>query len=228
MARNNLIDGFAVAESKTKNIDRRLIDEMLSTVNILEVLEQQYDLSFIPQPNGEFRTWCPFPWHEDKTPSFDVNPEKGIFNCFGCSTGGSILTFMMKMEGMSFPDALQRLMELSGITEMSQDDLARRAVRAIAEITREYISGQETFPLPAGMSDVQFLRTMAQRLRKYESLTNRDSEELAWVEEVYHQMDNLDASQNYKGLCTLWTRIGKELPGRLSAYRRTQAQSPSI
>ena len=56
---------------------------------------------------------CPF--HSEKTPSFTVSPDKQIFHCFGCGTGGNVFSFLMKQEGLSFPDAVKRLAKRYGI-----------------------------------------------------------------------------------------------------------------
>lgn len=56
---------------------------------------------------------CPF--HQEKTPSFSVNPSKGFYKCFGCGKGGNAYTFLMEMEGLSFPEAIQRVAEMSGV-----------------------------------------------------------------------------------------------------------------
>ncbi|HWR98349.1 MAG TPA: DNA primase [Candidatus Methanoperedens sp.] len=56
---------------------------------------------------------CPF--HGEKTPSFTVNPERGIFHCFGCGEGGNVIGFVMKREGMSFPEAVRFLAARRGI-----------------------------------------------------------------------------------------------------------------
>ena len=50
---------------------------------------------------------CPF--HDDKTPSLSVTPEKGLFHCFGCSAGGDVITFVEKIENISNKEAIQRL-----------------------------------------------------------------------------------------------------------------------
>ena len=56
---------------------------------------------------------CPF--HSEKTPSFTVSPDKQIFYCFGCGTGGNVFSFLMKQEGLSFPEAVRVLGKRYGI-----------------------------------------------------------------------------------------------------------------
>src|SRR5262249_51922459 len=56
---------------------------------------------------------CPF--HQEKTPSFSVNPSKGFYKCFGCGKGGSVYNFLMEMEGLSFPEAVKRVAEITGV-----------------------------------------------------------------------------------------------------------------
>lgn len=54
-----------------------------------------------------FTGLCPF--HKEKTPSFNVNPEREIFKCFGCGKGGDVISFIMEMERVSFMDAVEEL-----------------------------------------------------------------------------------------------------------------------
>jgi len=56
---------------------------------------------------------CPF--HNEKTPSFHVHPDKGFFKCFGCGTGGDVITFISKLENLAFPDAVRMLAQHAGI-----------------------------------------------------------------------------------------------------------------
>ncbi|MBP5164268.1 MAG: DNA primase [Lachnospiraceae bacterium] len=74
---------------------------------------------------------CPF--HNEKTPSFSVNPSRQIFYCFGSHAGGNVFTFLMKYENMTFPESVRVLAERAGITlperEESDDDRRRRSVR---------------------------------------------------------------------------------------------------
>src|SRR5262245_25696114 len=57
---------------------------------------------------------CPF--HAEKTPSFTVNEERGIFHCFGCGAGGNVFTFLMRMENLTFPEVAERLARRYGVT----------------------------------------------------------------------------------------------------------------
>src|SRR3954452_4405050 len=56
---------------------------------------------------------CPF--HQEKTPSFHVNAERGFFHCFGCKESGGAVDFVMKTEGLTFPEAIRQLAERTGI-----------------------------------------------------------------------------------------------------------------
>ena len=58
---------------------------------------------------------CPF--HSEKTPSFSVSPEKGIYYCFGCHKGGSAISFIMEIENLSYPDAVRFLAKRFAVKE---------------------------------------------------------------------------------------------------------------
>lgn len=60
-----------------------------------------------------YKACCPF--HQEKTPSFTVSSEKGLFYCFGCQSGGDIFDFLMRIENLTFNEALRRLAERAGI-----------------------------------------------------------------------------------------------------------------
>jgi DNA primase len=69
---------------------------------------------------------CPF--HQEKTPSFNVNSARQIFHCFGCGVGGNVFSFLMRMDGLSFPDAVRQLGEKVGI-EVEEEAISPAEVR---------------------------------------------------------------------------------------------------
>ena len=62
---------------------------------------------------GSMKGLCPF--HDEKTPSFNVNPSRNFFHCFGCQEGGDAISFLMKMDGLSFAETVERLAEKYGV-----------------------------------------------------------------------------------------------------------------
>ena len=86
------------------------IDDVRAASDIVDVISGYMTL----QSKGRnYFGLCPF--HQEKTPSFSVNPEMQIFHCFGCGVGGNVFTFIMKMEGITFPDAVKMLAQTAGI-----------------------------------------------------------------------------------------------------------------
>ena len=71
---------------------------------ILSIIEEHVDLR---HAGREYKRLCPF--HREKTPSFSVNEEKGVFYCFGCGAKGDVFDFIMQLDGVSFPEARARL-----------------------------------------------------------------------------------------------------------------------
>ncbi len=79
---------------------------------------------------------CPF--HSEKTPSFSVSPDKQIYHCFGCGKGGSVINFIMEMENLSFPDAVEFLARRAGL-EVPDDkpDESRRLRERMLDLNKE-------------------------------------------------------------------------------------------
>jgi len=88
-----------------------LIDQIRQSNNIVEVISGYLPLK---KTGSNFKALCPF--HQEKTPSFLVSPQKEIFHCFGCGEGGNVFNFLMKHEKISFIEAVERLAERAGIS----------------------------------------------------------------------------------------------------------------
>ncbi len=85
-----------------KTIPEDTIRRIKNTANIVDVISEYVVLK---KAGRDYKGLCPF--HSEKTPSFTVSPEKQIFYCFGCHTGGNLFSFVMQHEGLSFPDAVR-------------------------------------------------------------------------------------------------------------------------
>ena len=92
-------------------IAQEKIDEVRFASNIIDVVSGYLTLR---QKGRNYFGLCPF--HKEKTPSFSVNPDLQIFHCFGCGAGGNVFTFIMKIEGLTFPEAVKLLAKQAGIT----------------------------------------------------------------------------------------------------------------
>ena len=116
---------------------REFMDELLARSDIVSVVSRYVSLS--RRGSGNLGL-CPF--HNEKTPSFHVSSDKQFFHCFGCGAGGDVISFVMKIENLDFPDAVAKLAEWAGM-EIPQSDygagersLRRRAEEACRDAAR--------------------------------------------------------------------------------------------
>jgi DNA primase len=91
-------------------IPEEKISEIRSIADIVEVVAESV---LLKKAGNNYFGLCPF--HSEKTPSFSVNPDKQIFHCFGCGVGGNVFSFLMKQEGLTFPEAVRVLARRYGI-----------------------------------------------------------------------------------------------------------------
>lgn len=104
------------------------IEEVRSRNDIVEVIGNYVKLK---RSGSGYVGLCPF--HNEKSPSFSVNPARQMYKCFGCGVGGNVITFLMEYENYSFPEAMQSLAERAGIelpkTEMSAEQRRQESIR---------------------------------------------------------------------------------------------------
>jgi DNA primase len=95
------------------------IDDLRRQADIVRIVSDY--VSGLKKKGANWMACCPF--HQEKTPSFSVNPSKGIFYCFGCGKGGSAFNFVMELEGVPFPEAVRIVAEKSGVAvpQMEED-----------------------------------------------------------------------------------------------------------
>ncbi len=109
-----------------QKIPEEILTEIRSRISIVEVISVYVALS---KTGKSYTGLCPF--HEEKTPSLSVNDERGFFHCFGCGEGGNAFTFLCRLEGISFPEAVKRLAAKAGVTlpQAPDDPQAREQAR---------------------------------------------------------------------------------------------------
>ncbi|GAM09533.1 DNA primase [Geobacter sp. OR-1] len=100
-------------------IPEETVREIRERVTILDVVS---DYVALKKSGANYQGLCPF--HGEKTPSFNVNPGRGIFHCFGCGAGGNAFSFIMRIEGVSFPEAVKLLARKAGV-EIDEQPLSR-------------------------------------------------------------------------------------------------------
>ncbi len=91
--------------------DQYFIDDLKNRADLVRII-QPYAQD-LKKKGANWMACCPF--HQEKTPSFSVNPSKGFYKCFGCGKGGTAFNFLMEMEGLNFPEAIKRVAEISGV-----------------------------------------------------------------------------------------------------------------
>jgi len=117
-------------------IPENVIDEIRESIPIDQVIGEYVSLK---KAGTNFKGLCPF--HEEKTPSFSVTPNKGIFKCFGCGEGGNVFTFLMKHENLSFVESVQFLarrqgIDISGYLDKKNNENIGKARDRIIEINK--------------------------------------------------------------------------------------------
>lgn len=210
-----------VGTAASQKYSAALIEEILDSLDILQIMEDEYDLSFEePTSKGWWHTNCPLPGHRDSTPSFGVNPEMKVFKCFGCQEKGNLIHFVRKVEGIPFNDAVAKLALLAGVDTNNSNLSAYRALRDIDATVKAYLNSQNMSKLPAGLSSIEFLRVLAERMRQYEKKVNFDAVETEWVDSLYKIIDEKDLREDQVGISNLWCSLAKEMKQRYTDYQK--------
>lgn len=116
-------------------IPSHIIQEITDKCDIVDFISKYVRLK---RSSGEYVGLCPF--HGEKTPSFHVSPDKQLYHCFGCGEGGTIINFVMKMENLSFLEAVKFLGERAGVAipeSTDFDDKAAKRKQRLYDINKE-------------------------------------------------------------------------------------------
>lgn len=118
-------------------IPEAFISQLLERADIVDVIGRYVPLK---KSGRNMQACCPF--HKEKTPSFSVSPDRQIFKCFGCGAGGNALNFLMRYEGLSYVEAIEKLadlyhMEVPHTGNRKQDREKRKVQQGLADYMRE-------------------------------------------------------------------------------------------
>jgi DNA primase len=145
----------------TRSVSESVIDEVRSRTDIVPLVSEDVVLK---KRGRNYVGLCPF--HSEKTPSFTVSPDKQIFYCFGCGTGGDAFSYIMKRRGTSFMEALKMLAQRCSVTlpddVQSEEEKSRYREREmvfeINKIALEYFTGLYNTS-PAGRQAAAYLES---------------------------------------------------------------------
>ncbi len=121
----------------------RFLDELRDRVPIVDVIGRKVKLV---RKGRSHLGLCPF--HGEKTPSFNVSPDKGFYHCFGCGVHGDIITFVMETEGLSFPEAVEQLASQAGMELPARDqrdearEKSRRSLYDVMEFAAAFFESE--------------------------------------------------------------------------------------
>ncbi len=107
-------------------IPRNFIDDLVERADIVDVIDARVKLK---KAGRNYQALCPF--HDEKSPSFSVNPDKQFYYCFGCGAGGNVLSFIMDYERLDFPQAIENLAHYYGL-EVPREQLNPQQEKAQA------------------------------------------------------------------------------------------------
>lgn len=109
------------------------IDKLRSQCDIVSVISE-----YVPLKKKGKNYWGCCPFHHEKTPSFSVTPDKGFFYCFGCQTGGNVFNFLMKLENLTFMEAVKALAAKMNVPvpEKEKSERERQLEREMASLLR--------------------------------------------------------------------------------------------
>ena len=124
-------------------MNNNLIEQIRDSIDLLELIKE-----YVPSVKKSGRTYkacCPF--HHEKTPSFSISPDKGLFYCFGCQAGGDVFAFLMRIENLSFNEAARKLAQRAGIEwrqeeNMSEDEKSRLQAYKITGFAKDFYHKQ--------------------------------------------------------------------------------------
>ncbi len=129
-----------MSSERIQFVNTNVVEQIKDRLDIVEFIRQY--VPNLKRAGKTYKACCPF--HHEKTPSFTCSSEKGLFYCFGCQAGGDIFAFLMKIENLSFNEALEKLAEQAGVeykpqrAEFSAEEQRRAGARKALDFARTF------------------------------------------------------------------------------------------
>ncbi len=185
---------------------RDFLDELINRSDIVDVVSSYVALT---KKGGNYFGLCPF--HNEKTGSFSVSPDKQIYHCFGCKHGGGVISFIMEIENLSFPDAVRFLAKRANmdVPDDNEDHAAARQRQRLLSLNKDAarwfyqnLSKPEGAAAAAYLNKRRISRKTAMNFGLGASLDSWDSLLNAMLQKGYTKAELLSAGlviQNDKG-----------------------------
>jgi len=110
-------------------IPQRFVENLLDRIDLAELIGSRITLK---KAGASYKACCPF--HDEKTPSFNVLPEKGFYHCFGCGVSGDAISFVREFDGLGFTEAVEELAKRAGL-EVPYDQAAKQEIQQARTLT---------------------------------------------------------------------------------------------
>ncbi|MGO1462867.1 MAG: DNA primase [Marinobacter sp.] len=110
-------------------IPQRFVEDLLDRLDLAELIGSRVTLK---KAGANYKACCPF--HDEKTPSFNVRPDKGFYHCFGCGAHGDAISFIREFEGLGFTEAVEELARRAGL-EVPYDQAAKQEIQQARTLT---------------------------------------------------------------------------------------------
>jgi DNA primase len=110
-------------------IPQRFVEDLMQRIDLAVLIGSRITLK---KAGGNYKARCPF--HDEKTPSFNVRPDKGFYHCFGCGAHGDAISFVREFDGLGFTDAVEELARRAGL-EVPYDENAKQEMQQAKTLT---------------------------------------------------------------------------------------------
>lgn len=163
------------------------VEEIKSRLDIAEVIQGYLKLN---KAGSNWKGLCPF--HSEKTPSFMVTPSRQMWHCFGCGEGGDVFSFVQKIEGLEFADALRMLAEKAGVKLQKQDpqiQSQRKGSYEICELATKFFERQ--LLSKSGQLAGEYLKSRGVLKESVENFR------IGWAPDTWQSLRDFLRSENY-------------------------------